>query len=77
MSILFNPFLSAVSASVPQGQRITALTLKLPSDGQPVGYYNKVPDFEDYGPGAFLLAESKVYKLSHLADSPPKADSTP
>ena len=37
-------------------------TGKQPSDGQPVTY-DKVPDFEDYGLGCFLLAGSEVYKL--------------
>lgn len=37
-------------------------TGKEPKDGQPVGF-NNVPDFEDYGLGAFLLAGSEVYKL--------------
>ncbi|GJM33977.1 MAG: glycosyl hydrolase family 88 [Saprospiraceae bacterium] len=38
-------------------------TGKEPKDGQPVTY-RKVPDFEDYGLGAFLLAGSEVYKMS-------------
>lgn len=33
-----------------------------PSTGQPLTY-DKVPDFEDYGLGCFLLAGSEVYKL--------------
>ncbi len=37
-------------------------TGKEPKDGQPVTY-DRVPDFEDYGLGAFLLAGSEVYKL--------------
>ena len=37
-------------------------TGKEPKDGQPVTY-DKKPDFEDYGLGAFLLAGSEVYKL--------------
>ncbi len=37
-------------------------TGKEPKDGQPLGY-DKVPDFEDYGLGCFLLAGSEVYKL--------------
>ena len=37
-------------------------TGKEPKDGQPVTY-DKVPDFEDYGLGAFLLAGSEVFKL--------------
>jgi rhamnogalacturonyl hydrolase YesR len=38
-------------------------TGKQPSDGQPLSYDN-VPNFEDYGLGAFLLAGSEVYKLA-------------
>lgn len=34
-----------------------------PSDSQPVTY-NSVPNFEDYGLGAFLLAGSEVYRLA-------------
>jgi rhamnogalacturonyl hydrolase YesR len=37
-------------------------TGKEPKDGQPVTY-DKVPDFEDYGTGCFLLAGTEVYKL--------------
>jgi rhamnogalacturonyl hydrolase YesR len=37
-------------------------TGKEPKDGQPVGY-DKVPDFEDYGLGCFLLAGTEVYKM--------------
>ena len=37
-------------------------TGKEPKDGQPVTY-DKVPDFEDYGTGCFLLGASEVYKL--------------
>jgi rhamnogalacturonyl hydrolase YesR len=37
-------------------------TGKEPKDGQPVGY-DRVPDFEDYGLGCFLLAGSEVYKM--------------
>ena len=37
-------------------------TGKQPSDGQPVTY-DSVPNFEDYGLGAFLLAGSEIYKL--------------
>jgi len=40
-------------------------TGKQPSDGQPVTY-EKIPDFEDYGLGAFLLAGSELYKLAAL-----------
>lgn len=38
-------------------------TGKQPSDGQPVTY-DKMPDFEDYGLGCFLLAGSEVYKMA-------------
>jgi len=38
-------------------------TGKEPKDGQPVTY-DKVPDFEDYGLGCFLLAGSAVYRLA-------------
>ena len=41
-------------------------TGKEPKDGQPVGY-DKIPDFEDYGLGCFLLAGSEVYKLAPIA----------
>lgn len=37
-------------------------TGKQPSDGQPVTF-DKIPDFEDYGLGCFLLAGSEMYKL--------------
>jgi rhamnogalacturonyl hydrolase YesR len=37
-------------------------TGKEPKDGQPVGY-DKIPDFEDYGLGCFLLAGSEIYKV--------------
>ena len=36
-------------------------TGKEPSAGQPVTY-ESVPDFEDFGLGAFLLAASEIYK---------------
>ena len=38
-------------------------TGKQPSDGQPVTY-DKAPNFEDYGLGAFLLAGSEIYRLA-------------
>ena len=38
-------------------------TGKQPSDGQPLSY-DKAPNFEDYGLGAFLLAGSEVIKLA-------------
>lgn len=38
-------------------------TGKQPSDGQPLSY-DKVPNFEDFGLGAFLLAGSETYKLA-------------
>jgi len=34
-----------------------------PADGQPLSY-TKMPDFEDFGLGGFLLAGSEVYRLS-------------
>ena len=37
-------------------------TGKDPSDGQPLSY-NRVPDFEDYGTGCFLLGATEYYKL--------------
>jgi unsaturated rhamnogalacturonyl hydrolase len=37
-------------------------TGKEPKDGQPVSY-DKIPDFEDYGLGCFLLAGSEVYQI--------------
>lgn len=40
-------------------------TGKQPSDGQPVTY-DRVPNFEDYGLGAFLLAGSEMAKLADL-----------
>lgn len=43
-------------------------TGKQPSDGQPLSY-DKVPNFEDYGLGAFLLAGSETYKLASLETS--------
>ncbi len=38
-------------------------TGKQPSDGQPLSY-DKVPNFEDYGLGSFLLAGAETYKLA-------------
>jgi rhamnogalacturonyl hydrolase YesR len=38
-------------------------TGKEPKDGQPLSY-DKIPDFEDYGLGCFLLAGSEVYKIN-------------
>ncbi len=38
-------------------------TGKEPSTGQPLSY-DRVPDFEDYGLGCFLLAGSEVYKMN-------------
>ena len=37
-------------------------TGKEPKDGQPVTY-DRVPDFEDYGVGCFLLGASEYYKM--------------
>lgn len=42
-------------------------TGKQPSDGQPLSY-DKVPNFEDYGLGAFLLAGSEIYQLQASLD---------
>lgn len=39
-------------------------TGKEPKDGQPVSF-DKIPDFEDYGLGCFLLAGSEVYNLKN------------
>lgn len=39
-------------------------TGKEPKDGQPLSY-DKVPDFEDYGLGAVLLAGAEIYKLNN------------
>ena len=44
-------------------------TGKEPKDGQPLGY-DKIPDFEDYGLGCFLLAGSEVYQIC----TPPAAN---
>lgn len=38
-------------------------TGKEPKDGQPVTV-DKIPDFEDYGLGCFLLAGTEIYKLA-------------
>ncbi len=38
-------------------------TGKEPKDGQPLSY-TKIPDFEDYGLGCFLLAGAEVYRLN-------------
>jgi unsaturated rhamnogalacturonyl hydrolase len=45
-------------------------TGKEPASSQPVGY-DLVPNFEDYGLGAFLLAGSEVYKLGGIASLHP------
>ncbi|HDZ14988.1 hypothetical protein LCGC14_1009510 [marine sediment metagenome] len=37
-------------------------TGKEPKDGQPLSY-DKIPDFEDYGLGCFLLAGSEIYRM--------------
>jgi unsaturated rhamnogalacturonyl hydrolase len=39
-----------------------------PADGQPLSY-DKMPDFEDFGLGGFLLAGSEVYKLAKVSNS--------
>lgn len=41
-------------------------TGKEPKDGQPVAY-DKIPDFEDFGLGCFLLAGSEVYKFKPVS----------
>ena len=43
-------------------------TGKQPSDGQPVTY-DKAPNFEDYGLGAFLLAGSEIYRLAEPSEN--------
>lgn len=40
-----------------------------PADGQPLSY-TKMPDFEDFGLGGFLLAGSEVYKLAKVLNIP-------
>lgn len=50
-----------------------------PADGQPLSY-DKMPDFDDFGLGAFLLAGKEVYKIAALSSStvevvPEKSDS--
>ena len=37
-------------------------TGKEPKDGQPLSY-SKIPDFEDYGLGCFLLAGAEIYRI--------------
>lgn len=37
-------------------------TGKAPSDGQPLSF-DRVPDFEDYGTGCFLLGATEYYRL--------------
>ena len=37
-------------------------TGKDPSAGQPLSY-DRIPDFEDYGTGCFLLGATEYYKL--------------
>jgi hypothetical protein len=37
-------------------------TGKDPSAGQPLSY-DKIPDYEDYGTGCFLLGATEYYKL--------------
>ncbi|MEE3245174.1 MAG: glycoside hydrolase family 88 protein, partial [Bacteroidota bacterium] len=39
-------------------------TGKEPKDGQPLSY-EKIPDFEDYGLGCFLLAGAELYRLEY------------
>lgn len=45
-------------------------TGKQPSDAQPLSY-DKEPNFEDFGLGAFLLAGSETYKLASLSTASP------
>jgi rhamnogalacturonyl hydrolase YesR len=51
-------------------------TGKEPKDGQPVSY-DKVPDFEDYGLGCFLLAGSEVYQMAGYRDNRDEAKVPP
>ena len=44
---------------------------KEPKEKQPVEY-DKVPDFEDFGLGCFLLAGSEMYKLEKALEPKPK-----
>jgi unsaturated rhamnogalacturonyl hydrolase len=44
-------------------------TGKEPASSQPVTY-DSVPNFEDFGLGAFLLAGSEVYKLARITENP-------
>jgi len=39
-----------------------------PADGQPLSY-TKMPDFEDFGLGGFLLAGSEVYRLTKTSNT--------
>jgi unsaturated rhamnogalacturonyl hydrolase len=39
-------------------------TGKEPKDGQPLSY-DKVPNFDDFGVGCFLLAGAEVYKMKY------------
>ena len=39
-------------------------TGKEPKDGQPLSH-EKIPDFEDYGLGCFLLAGAEMYRLEY------------
>ncbi|MFB6341170.1 glycoside hydrolase family 88 protein [Saccharicrinis sp. FJH62] len=43
-------------------------TGKQPSDGQPLSY-DKEPNFEDFGLGAFLLAGAETYKLAQVTSA--------
>lgn len=38
-----------------------------PADGQPLSY-DKMPNFEDYGLGGFLLAGSEIYRLAEMLE---------
>lgn len=60
--------LKAWNAMVKEGVHANGMlgyvqgTGKEPKDSQPVSY-DKIPDFEDFGLGCFLLAGTEVYKL--------------
>jgi len=47
-----------------------------PSDGQPLSY-TKMPDFEDFGLGGFLLAGSEVYRLVSKSKTTTGSDKLP
>ena len=65
MTGLLHAWNAMVQDAVPTGGFLGLVqgTGKEPKDSQPVTY-DKVPDFEDFGVGCFLLAGSEVYKLN-------------